>query len=263
MRRIKKKFKKFYDSLFNKPDQTSWQSYYKKEDKKRDYKHLKKAGIAVLVLAIVYVAQVSNTKIGQEAVNLVQRVLTTQTDIAYVLDKGSEYSKQLFPNGISLKDTALFNSIKAVVSKPADPLMYMVKPVEGELVLKYGSYTNPETQEELFNEGISILTKSNSNIAATAKGKIESIIEKPDSGYTVIVDHGKNTRTVYSQLGEVFVKKDDTVNQGQIIGKVGVFKTNNKDLENKPILYFEVREGAGAVDPLNRIKEDFKNSATK
>lgn len=43
----------------------------------------------------------------------------------------------------------------------------------------------------------------------------------PGYGNTVIVDHGKGFYSIYSHLAQIYVYKNATVRQNQIIGKVG------------------------------------------
>ena len=68
-------------------------------------------------------------------------------------------------------------------------------------------------------------------------------------GLTVIVHHGGDDYTLYGSLSSVSVKKDQIVSKGQVIGTVGV-----TDPDMPPHLYFGVRPGGKAVDPLEWLR---------
>lgn len=61
-------------------------------------------------------------------------------------------------------------------------------------------------------------------------------------GKTVLLDHGDGFVTVYSGLDQVLVSPGLTVRQGNPIGRV-----------DRHPLYFEIREGVRARDPLRLL----------
>ena len=68
-------------------------------------------------------------------------------------------------------------------------------------------------------------------------------------GKVMIIEHSRDIESVYGYLGEVLVKQEEVVSQGQIIARSG-----KNSLTALPLLYFEVREKGKAIDPLSRIK---------
>ena len=75
--------------------------------------------------------------------------------------------------------------------------------------------------------------------------------------YTVLnsgkVKHNNNWISAYAHCGSVKVSRGDKVIKGQVIGTVG--KTGSV---NTPQLYFSLRNGREAVDPikyLNKVKD--------
>lgn len=94
-------------------------------------------------------------------------------------------------------------------------------PVEqGFVSEKFGINVHPVfKQVKLNNAGITITTSRNADVRAVFKGVVTEIMFIPGDNNVVIVRHG-NYLTVYSNLVEIFIKKGDTVNVKQRIGKL-------------------------------------------
>ncbi len=94
------------------------------------------------------------------------------------------------------------------------------------------------------NNGIDIITTKGSKIRTVFEGKVTAVISIPGvNGKTVIISHGEYL-TVYSNLAEVYVKKEDKVKTKQNIGLVYT------DTENaKTILQFQVWKGKTLLNP--------------
>ena len=73
----------------------------------------------------------------------------------------------------------------------------------------------------VYTSGITITTSRNADVRAVFKGVVTEIMFIPGDNNVVIVRHG-NYLTVYSNLLEIFIKKGDTVNVKQKIGKLAV-----------------------------------------
>ena len=101
-------------------------------------------------------------------------------------------------------------------------------PVEqGFVSEKFGVNVHPVfKQVKLNNAGITITTSRNADVRAVFKGVVTEIMFIPGDNNVVIVRHG-NYLTVYSNLVEIFIKKGDTVNVKQKIGKLAVSSGNN------------------------------------
>lgn len=75
---------------------------------------------------------------------------------------------------------------------------------------------------------------------------IQNIKEDNLLGKTVDIKHNNEIISIYQSLGEVKVKKDDVVKQGDIIGKSGT-SNFSKDLGDH--LHFELIYKGQAVNP--------------
>ena len=77
--------------------------------------------------------------------------------------------------------------------------------------------------------------------------------KKTGSGNYVIIRHPGNISTLYGHLLEVYVKKNNLVRQGEVIGSVG--KTGNANYADiQPHLHFEVRKNGIPQDPLEYLE---------
>lgn len=217
---------------------------YQHKDDDDAYKLVKKALVAMVLFAVVYGLHLTDTRISRSVDDSIRYILTAQTDFSAVTEELAKYA----PKGF---DQEVLKRVQGTVSKPADPLQYMSKPAEGKLAIPYGWQTHPVLKQEMMHDGISIEAQLGSGVKAASPGKVKAITESAKYGKTIVLEHGQETETVYGHLGEVMVRPEESVSQGQVIARVG--KTG---ITGSPMLYFEVREKGKTVDPLTRIKGD-------
>lgn len=226
------------------PEKT-WQSYYEEEP---DYTWLKKIIAALAIFALVYGAQASNTRVGQEVTGIVRQVLATQTDFVYYTARTIEYINRHWPNSADISGIPVLKQMQTTLSRPADPLRYMTKPVEGQIMTQYGWQGNTAVKQDIFHEGIDIAAPAAASVRAAAAGKVKIVTDSVQFGTILIIDHGQNIETIYGHLTDVLVKESDEISQGQVVARVG------KTGAAVSVLYFELRENGKAIDPLLRIK---------
>lgn len=218
-----------------------WQQYREPEN---NFGWLIRTVIAALVFALVYGTYVSETTLSRTVADAVKYVLVTETDFAYIADTLANYA----PKNM---DVSVLKRVQNTVTKPADPLLYMVKPVDGKLISPFGWQVHPILKQEMMHEGIDLEAPLGSPVKAAAAGKAKTVTDSAQYGKMLILEHSQEVDSVYGHLGEVLVKPGDAVTQGQVVARVG--KTG---IASTPMLYFEVREKGTAVDPLSRIKGD-------
>ncbi|MBC8016390.1 MAG: M23 family metallopeptidase [Sporomusaceae bacterium] len=224
---------------------------WQERDDQYNFSWLKKSIVAIIIFVIVYGFHISDTTVGQMVDEGIQYTVSTQTDFAYVIE-------QVVSRAPSTIDLSVLKKVQMAVSKPADPLLYMSKPVSGKIVSPFGWRVHPVSKQEMMHEGIDIESPLGSNIKAAAAGIVKAITDNAQYGKTLIVEHSQDVDTLYGHLGEILVKQGDVISQGQVIGKVG--KTG---MVNGPLLYFEVRERGKAIDPETRLKGDFPTTEGK
>jgi lipoprotein NlpD len=114
-------------------------------------------------------------------------------------------------------------------------------PVKGKVTSKYGIQANG-----MKNNGIRISAKEGSPVVASAGGTVIYSAPLKFYGDTVLLKHDDNYVTVYTNLKDRVVKKDDRVRKGEklaLLGKPG-------DGSDGSFLYFEIRHNNKARNPL-------------
>jgi murein DD-endopeptidase MepM/ murein hydrolase activator NlpD len=216
-----------------------WQQH----DNEPNYGWLKRTAAAVVIFAVVYVAQASDTTVGRAVTDAVRYTLTTETDFAYLADKIAGYA----PKSMNV---SVFKRLGGNVTKPADPLVYMTRPVDGKVVTPFGWQVHPVLKQEVMQEGVSLEAPLGTSVKAAAAGRVKAVADSARHGRVLVVEHGRDIDTLYGHLGEVLVKEGEAVSQGQVVARVG-----KSGMTAAPLLYFEVREKGVAVDPLPRLAE--------
>lgn len=135
----------------------------------------------------------------------------------------------------------------------------MVKPYTDEKVetLKYfyDYLGEANTQEKsilyhentyIQNSGMDFGLTDTFDVVAVLDGTVVDVREDELLGTVVEIKHDNDFISSYQSLGEVSVKKNDTVTQGQVIGKSGT-NTIDQDLGNH--LHFELYKSGSVVDP--------------
>ena len=135
----------------------------------------------------------------------------------------------------------------------------MAKPYTNEEVqtLKYfyDYQAEAETQEKsilyhentyIQNSGIDFGLTDTFDVVAVLDGAVVDVREDELLGTVVEIKHDNDFISSYQSLSEVSVKKNDTIKQGQVIGKSGT-NTIDQDLGNH--LHFELYKSGEVVDP--------------
>ena len=109
----------------------------------------------------------------------------------------------------------------------------------------------------LQNTGIDFISQNVFEVVSVLPGTVADVSDNESLGKTVQIKHDNGYVSVYQSLSEVSVKKGDSINQGQVIGKSG---TNELDKEIGNHLHFEFYANGQIVDPtLDLDKELSRN----
>lgn len=108
----------------------------------------------------------------------------------------------------------------------------------------FGESTHPDLPNvKINNNGIDIGTDRGAKARAVFDGTVSAIISIPGAYKAVMVRHGEFI-SVYANLEEVYVKKDDKIKVKQEIGKV-----HTDESEGKTELHFELWKGNAKTNP--------------
>lgn len=92
-------------------------------------------------------------------------------------------------------------------------------PVNGVILIHYGTYNIPDTKITGENPGVTIGTQIGSAVKAVFEGEV-TLVTYIDDKQAVFIKHGKYF-TVYSNLSSVNVQRGQKVKTSEVIGKAG------------------------------------------
>lgn len=114
--------------------------------------------------------------------------------------------------------------------------------VKGVICQPYGEYEHPAIRGFMMNNnGVEICANKGTQARAVFEGEVTSIAISPTGGKLIIIRHGEYL-SVYSNLGEVFVKQGDKVAIKQNIGTI-------LDEDGKTSMNLQIWKGQKTMDP--------------
>ncbi len=122
-------------------------------------------------------------------------------------------------------------------------------PCRGRITRGFGDYVNPRFLTRVPHPGLDISAPLGTPVDAVFDGMVEYADWLSGYGYTVILRHPGGYFTIYAHLDRVAARKGEAVSQGQEVGTVGENATTSSTG-----LYFELREGGKAINPLPWLK---------
>ena len=111
-----------------------------------------------------------------------------------------------------------------------------LQPVPGSIIRAYAPGTN---------EGIDIGAPSGTAVRAADAGKVAAITTNTAGIAIVVLKHNDGLLTVYTNISDLSVAKDDQVSRGETLGKVAPGSPS--------FVHFEVRRGLQSVDPTDYL----------
>lgn len=117
-------------------------------------------------------------------------------------------------------------------------------PVSGKVIEEFGRKKVEGFRGVIHKKGIKIVPNE-TQVASVYDGVVMHTDTAWGLGWFVIVEHYGGYYTLYANLDEITVSKDQKVHTGEVLGTIDV----DRD-ENTPYLYFEIRIHDKAVDPL-------------
>jgi len=100
------------------------------------------------------------------------------------------------------------------------------------------------------NTGIDFVGENTFDVLSILNGVVINAKDDEELGKSVEIRHDNGMISIYQSLSEIYVKKDDVITQGLVIGKSGENKLD-KDLGNH--LHFEIYDNGQSVNPLNYL----------
>ncbi len=146
----------------------------------------------------------------------------------------------------------------------------LLRPYTGDGVKEaqyYYDYTADQSRQEnsiiyhegtyMQNSGVDFTSDEVFDVLAVLDGTVMNVKEDELLGKIVEIRHNNDLVSVYQSLSEVTVKKNDTVKQGQAIGKSG---TNELEAALKNHLHFELSNKGQIVDPSKYFDKEIEET---
>jgi murein DD-endopeptidase MepM/ murein hydrolase activator NlpD len=117
-------------------------------------------------------------------------------------------------------------------TQPVSSGARFLMPIQGSIIRAYAAGSN---------EGIDIGAAAGSDVQAAGSGTVAAVTTDTSGGAIVVLKHSDGLLTVYTQMQDLTVAKNESVSRGQTIGKVRA--------ADPSFLHFEVRRGLQSLDP--------------
>lgn len=113
---------------------------------------------------------------------------------------------------------------------------------------EFGWRKDPFTGLKAYHNGIDMAAAEGTPIVAAYTGIVGEAGYNKSMGNHIYVEHGDGLRTIYLHASKLYVKKDDIVIKGEVIGAVG-----STGRSTGPHLHFSVRLNGEYVSPWNYL----------
>ncbi len=123
---------------------------------------------------------------------------------------------------INNNETKLIKQAKAVWSEIDSLTLDLALPVNGPFSSPFGLRRFFNEQPRRPHSGLDIAAAEGTPIQAAASGQIVNTGDYFFNGNTVFIDHGQGMITMYCHMNSIAVKEEQKVNQGEVIGAVGM-----------------------------------------
>lgn len=177
------------------------------------------------------------------------------TFITIISMKESGIKKEDLENVDFVSDTILNNDVPVISTNTKIINPYTDASVT--LGKSFYDYKGTKEQQEksliyhentyLQNSGVDFISQNVFDVVAILPGTVADVSDNESLGKTVQIKHDNGYVSVYQSLSEVTVKKGDSINQGQTIGKSG---SNELDKEIGNHLHLELYVNGQVVDPM-------------
>ncbi|MDD3706315.1 MAG: M23 family metallopeptidase [Clostridiaceae bacterium] len=139
----------------------------------------------------------------------------------------------------------------SAVKKEESVMETMVVPVFGTTYTEFSEdvlvYSKTLDQWST-HTGIDIKAEEGSPVRAAMDGVVDRIFNDPQLGLTIVLDHGSEVYTKYSNLSTLdLVSINQSIKKGDVISGIG--KTALYEIADDPHLHFEVIKQGKSVDP--------------
>lgn len=118
----------------------------------------------------------------------------------------------------------------------------------GTITERFGIRSHPVFHTRTNNPGVDIATAPSNPVQVVSDGYVFGIQPLQGFGEVIFVNHG-TYKTAYGNLSDTYVRKNQVLKQGDVIGLSG-----DENSIRGEVLFFLIREGSQNVDPENWLQ---------
>jgi septal ring factor EnvC (AmiA/AmiB activator) len=118
----------------------------------------------------------------------------------------------------------------------------------GVVAQRFGTVEDKDLKIVRTNNGIDISVPASTQVRAVSGGKVVQIAFLPTFGNIVIIRHPKSYLTVYANLGQLNIAKDEIIKSQQLLGVSG------KTPEGSSVVHFEIWKGRVKQNPAKWLR---------
>jgi len=179
------------------------------------------------------------------------KAVAARNDLIAGIDRERDLNAQLTGELVSAQQK-LQTTLRALTPASADAAVLPIRPFRGDLDWPVqGAVRQPfgrPAPGKPGTNGIEIAAEDGTEVHAVHDGTVAFAGPFAGFGNLVIVQHEPDAFSLYGNLSDTAVQRGAHVDRGQTLGSVGASSTG------PPGLYFEMRVGGQAVDPLQWLK---------
>jgi len=123
-----------------------------------------------------------------------------------------------------------------------------IYPARGRITSRFGMRKDPFTGIRRFHNGVDIANNTGTPVLAAMSGQVAMVGYNANFGKYIIVRHEDGFQTLYGHLSVFQVNKNERVNQGQLLGKIG-----NSGYSTGSHLHFSIFLKGEPVDPFKYL----------
>jgi septal ring factor EnvC (AmiA/AmiB activator) len=162
-------------------------------------------------------------------------------------------------NSLKISSRALNQTISAMTPPAESPRVKtafaeqkgrLQFPLKGKIISNFGTKRKGDYNAFTFQSGIDIKAERGTPVKTVFNGEVMFAQWLKGYGNLMIINHGNNYYTLYAHVEEMYKKKGEQVDIGEIIGTAG-----DTGSIKGPCLHFEVRHHGKPVDPLKWLKK--------
>jgi murein DD-endopeptidase MepM/ murein hydrolase activator NlpD len=220
--------------------------YYTTGGKNLYKSQLKKIIISLILVLIILLIKLIDTKGTNEAIRIVDNIVNKDFDLKEDTKKVIEYVKS-----ISKIPNEVITTFNTNVSKDI-PEDFIAPVTKGTVYRSFGNQTKSRNIK-VFYKGIDILT-TDRKVMAITDGIVIETGRNGILGRYIKIEHRNSIQSVYGYLEKVNVTVGKKVRKGQIIGTLS--EINNE----RNLLHLEIWENNTPVNPLNVVDMSLQSS---